>query len=224
MIKPIQALLQILQGRVILDDGTNVRVIKRDYPYDHTPCITIDNSGGTSIIDKKVTNRDYVIPSSHPQYDQEHPNKTISQQVIREQRTIDLGVHIWCDDEDQRDEITNKVMTLFYMVQSDHYKYCQQYDDGNCKSLDAKCKVNPHTLRGIKNQCPKPYDYGYKNIFTAFDIIRATFDVAPPYILDDTTTNPPVLRSILRVSFSYYEYYLIGGAVSENLHVNEDLL
>ena len=224
MIKPIQALLSILQGRIVLNDGTPVNVIKRDYPYDHTPCITIDNSGGSATIDKKITNRDYTIPETHPQYDPEHPDKTISQQVRREQIAIELGVHIWCDDEPQREEITKKVRTLFDMVQSDHYLFCQQYNNGNCTFLDTECKVNPHTIRGIKNQCPKPYDYHYKNIFTAFDIIRATFNVAPPYILDDTTTNPPVLRSIIRVYFSYYEYYNIGGAVSENLHVNEDLL
>ena len=224
MIKPIQALLKILQGRIVLNDGTPVNVIKRDYPYDHTPCITIDDSGGTATINKHITNRDYTIPVTHPQYDPEQPDKTISQQVIQEQLAIDLGVHIWCDDEHQREEITKKVRTLFYMVQSDHYKFCQQYDNGNCTFLDTECKVNPHSIRGIKNQCPKPYDYHYKNIFTAFDIIRATFHVAPPYNQDDTTTNPPVLRSIIRVYFSYYEYYNIGGAVSENLHVNEDLL
>ena len=224
MIKPIQALLKILQGRIVLTDGTPVNVIKRDYPYDHTPCITIDDSGGTATINKHITNRDYTIPVTHPQYDSEHPDKTISQQVRREQIAIELGVHIWCDDEHQRDEITKKVKTLFDMVQSDHYLFCQQYDNGNCTFLDTECKVNLHSIRGIKNQCPKPYDYHYKNIFTAFDIIRATFHVAPPYNQDDTTTNPPVLRSIIRVYFSYYEYYNIGGAVSENLHVNEDLL
>ena len=224
MIKPIQALLKIIQGRIVLNDGTPVNVIKRDYPYDHTPCITIDDSGGTAVINKIITNRDYLIPTTHPQYDPENPNKTISQQVIREQRTIKLGIHIWCDDEYQREEITKKVRKLFYMVQSDHYEFCQQYDNGNCTFLDTECKVNPHTIRGIKNQCPKPYDYHYTNIFTAFDIIRATFDVAPPYILDDLTTTPPVLRSIIPVSFSYYDYYRIGGAVSENLIVDEELL
>lgn len=32
MIKPIRALIEMLQGRVILEDSTDVRIIKRGYP------------------------------------------------------------------------------------------------------------------------------------------------------------------------------------------------
>jgi len=224
MIKPIHAIIKMLQGRVILTDSTDVRIVKRTYPIDKTPCITIDNSGGTAIINKHITNKDYIIPTNHPQYDQEHPNKTISQQVIREERNISLDLNVWCDDEDQRDEITELISKIFYQVQSDHYTFCQNYNDGNCTYLKTACKVNDNSIRGIKKQCPKPKEYHYQNIFNAYDIIRATFDVAPSYILDDLTTTPPVLRSIIRVSFSYYEYYKIGGAVSENLNVDEELL
>jgi hypothetical protein len=42
--------------------------------------------------------------------------------------------------------------------------------------------------------------------------------------LDDLTTNPPIRRSIIRVSFSYYDYYIIGGAISQNLIINEELI
>ena len=224
MIKPIRAIIRMLQGRVILDDGTDVRIVKREYPIDKTPCITIDNSGGTAIIQKHITNKDYLIPSNHPQYDKDNPNQTISQQVIREERNITLDLNIWCDDEDQRDEITEKISKLFYQIQSDHYTFCQQYNDGECTYLDRSCAVDITTPRGIKHQCPKPKEYHYQNIFNAYDIIRASFDVAPAFIIDDLTTTPPVLRSIIQVSFSYYEYYNIGGAVSENLHVDEELL
>ncbi len=318
MIKPMRALIKTLQGKIILDDGTDVRIVKRDYPIDKTPCITIDNSGGTAIINKHITNKDYPIPNDHPQnkislqellegydvivmavyynidweyywipvnqvkslrdlngalknlriIDEEADYETytsssddsvltreqqedliglavgkfidlntveymllpdrsipkISQQVIREERNITLDLNIWCDDEDQRDEITEKISEIFYQIQSDHYTFCQQYDNGNCTYLNTPCKVDNTTARGIKNQCPKPQEYHYKNLFNAYDIIRASFDVAPAFILDDLTTTPPVLRSIIRVSFSYYEYYNIGGAVSENLHVDEALL
>lgn len=224
MIKPIHALIRMLQGRVILKDNTDVRIVKRTYPIDKTPCITIDNSGGTALIQKHITNKDYIIPETHPQYDPENPNQTISQQVIREERSIDLDLNVWCDDEDQRDEITEKISNLFYQLQSDHYTFCQQYDDGECKYLNRSCQVDDTTPRGVKKQCPKPKEYHYQNIFNIFDIIRASFDVAPSFILDDTTTTPPVLRSIIRVSFSYYEYYNIGGAVSEKIIVSEDLL
>ena len=221
MIKPIQAIIRMLQGKIILQDGTPVRIVKREYPIDKTPCITIDNSGGTGTVQKHITNKEYPLPETHPQYT---PGQTQTQQVIREERTITLKLNVWCDDEDQREEICHKIQTIFYQIQSDHYTHCIQYHDGQCDSLNGSCQVNPSTMRGIKQQCPHPQEYGYTNIFTYYDIIRASFDAEPPYILDDLTTTPPVLRSIIPVSFSYYEYYPIGGAVTEHLIVNEELL
>ena len=224
MIKPIRALLKILYNNVVLNDGTVIKVIKRPYPQDMTPCITIDNSGGTAILQKNIINKDYLIPTNHPQYDKDNPDKKISQQVIREERRISLELSVWCDTENQRDEIVDKINNLFYQVQSDYYKFCSNYNNGQCSSLNVACKVTDSTGRGVKKQCPKPNEYDYKNIFKQFDIIRATFDVTPPYILDDLTTNPPTLRSIIEVTFSYYDYHIIGGAISQNLQFNEELV
>lgn len=224
MIKPIQAIIYMLQGHVILEDDTDVRIVKREYPIDKTPCITIDNSSGTASIQKHVIDKDCKLPSTHPQYDEDHPDKLVSQQVIREERNITLDLNIWCDDEDSREEITNLISKLFFQVQSDYYKFCSNYNNGDCSYLDTQCKVTDSTMRGVKGQCPKPHDYHYENVFSKFDIIRNTFDVAPAFDLDDLTTNPPIRRSIIRVSFSYYDYYVIGGAISQNLIINEELI
>ena len=223
--KPIRMMLRVLHGNVVLDDGTVVKVIKRDYPYDHTPCLSIDNSGGTSTIQKNIINKDYVIPVDHPQYDKDHPDKMISQQVRREEHSISLNLNIWCDNEDERLEIINKIDKLFDMAQSDHYLFCNNYNNGVCSHLKSTCKATTEQNgRTVKKQCPSPRDYHYQNIFTTYDIIRSSFDVEPAFDTDDTTVNPPVLRSIIRVSFSYYEYYIIGGAISTNLSVDEELL
>jgi hypothetical protein len=224
MIKPLQAILHMLQGRVILADNTDVRIVKREYPIDKTPCITMDNSAGTSVIQKHVIDKDCKLPSTHPQYDQQHPDKLVSQQVIREEHNITVDLNIWCDDEDSREEITDLISKLFYQVQSDYYQFCTNYNAGQCTYLETSCKVTDSTMRGVKGQCPKPVDYHYENIFTRFDIIRNTFDVAPAFDLDDLTTNPPIRRSIIRVSFNYYDYYIIGGAISQNLTINEELI
>ena len=218
-------LLTVLQGNVLLEDGTLVRVIKRDYPYDHTPCITIDNSGGTSTINKNIINKDSVLPESHPQYDSRHPDRMISQQMIREEHSISLNLNVWCNSQDEREEIINKISTIFYKIQSDHYSFCKQYHAGDCEYLDSECEaLTVMNGRTAKHQCPYPEDYGYENVFTRFDIIRSSFNVEPAYDLDDTTVNPEVLRSIIRVSFSYYDYYTIGGAISQDLSVDEELL
>lgn len=213
MIKPISALIHMLQGRVILKDNTDVRIIKREYPIDKTPCLTIDDSGGTALIQKKVIDKDCLVKG-----------EVISQQVIREQRSITLNLNVWCDSEDERDEITDKIGEVFYKVQSDYYEYCTQYDEGQCTALDAKCKVTTGTMRGVKNQCPNPSEYGYQNLFNRFNIIRSSFDVEPPYTLDDLTTTPPIRRSIIKISFMYYDYYNIGGAITQNLTFDEEVL
>ena len=105
MIKPVSALIHMLQGKVILEDGTDVRIIQREYPIDKTPCLTIDDSGGTAIIQKKIIDKDLLIDG-----------EVISQQVIREQRSISLNLSAWCDTEDERDEITDKIRDIFYKL------------------------------------------------------------------------------------------------------------
>ena len=225
MIKPIRAILQMLQGRIILEDNTLVPIIKRDFPLDKTPCITIDNSGGSSTVQKNIINKDFKLSSTHPLYDVDNPDKTISKQVIRKEKGISLDLNVWMDNEDQRDEIDSLMSLLFNQIQSDHYTFCTNYADGTCSFLDDDCPA-PTTLngRGAKSQCPNPYEYHYQNIFNRFDIRRSTFNVEDSYILDDNTMKPPALRSITRVSFNYYDYYVIGGAVSQDLIVNEELL
>lgn len=222
MIKPLQVMLYILQGKIILDDSTDVRIVKREYPIDKTPCITIETS--TTSIQKHVIDKDCKLPYNHPQYDSENPDKLVSQQVIREECNVDVDLHIWCDDEESRDEIIPLISRLFYQVQSDYYKFCSNYHEGNCTYLQESCKVNNDSMRGVKGQCPKPVEYHYENVFSKFDIIRNTFNVATAFDLDDLTTNPPIRRSIIRVSFSYYDYYVIGGAISQNLIINEELI
>ena len=200
MITPIRFILDTLQGKI-----PNVPVIKTPTPKDHTPCITIDNSGGTAVVEKHIT-------------------YTGHEQVIREERTIDLDLSIWCDTETERDTICGEVMKAFYKVQSDHYTYCTRYDNGECTSISDTCRaIESNSFRGLKKQCPHPTEYEYENLFTKHHIIRSTFDVTPPSILDDLSTTPITLRSIIRVSFSYYTYYNIGGEQITDLSVNEDL-
>ncbi len=213
MIKPLRAIIQMLQGKIILNDDRDVRIIKREYPIDRTPCITMDDSGGTGLIQKHITNKDYLIDG-----------EVKSQQVIREQRQITINLNVWCDDEDDRDEITDKILTTFYEIQSDYYTHCTNYNDGECTGIGDDCQVDAGSFRGVKGQCPKPHEYGYRNLFTAFDIIRSSFDAEPTYILDDTTTQPPKRRSIIKVSFMYYTYHKIGGAITNNITFDEEVL
>lgn len=222
MKKPIHAILKVLQGHIILTDNREVRLIQSPPQLDNTPCITIDDSGATRILEKHITNMNLPLPSNHPQYDKDNPSKLFSQQIIREKRGIDLDLNIWCNTEDEREEIIQIIRSLFYLAQSDNYMFCSKYNEEThcCSTLQTLCPTHTLTtgqMRGTKGQCISPVENGYENIFTAYDLVRSSFDVAPSYNLDDLNTENMTLRSVIRVSVDYYDYHIIGGIVADTI-------
>ena len=223
MIKPIHAIAYVLLGNIKLNEWV-VPVVKQNYPYDKTPCITIDDTGGSATLQRNIINRKMRLPHHHPQYEL-YKKELVSQQCICEIRNVTLNINVWCDTERERDTICNKILDLFYKAQSDHYMFCSKYDNGFCSYLDDECKgFNDDNIRCVKNQCPKPEEYGYENIFSKFDLIRNTFNVEQPFSLDDLSSKKPVLRSIIKLTTSYKDYHVIGGAISQGLNFDEDLL
>lgn len=224
MNKPVLALLYILRNNIRLN-GEIVHVIKRSYPLDKTPCITLDESGGSSTESKHIINIKRHLPKNHPQYE-DYLHKKAPRQAIRDKRNATIRINVWCDNEKQRETLCNKIMHLLYLAQSDHYLFCKNYSEGYCDTLESNCLASEDdtTFRSVKNQCPKPEEYKYCNVFTMFDLDRHTFNVESPYPLDDLSTNTPTLRSIISVNTSYYDYHIIGGAISENLTFDEEIL
>ena len=49
MIKPLQVIVKILQGKIILDDSTNVRIVIREYPIDKNTCVIMAHNCSTII-------------------------------------------------------------------------------------------------------------------------------------------------------------------------------
>ena len=223
MIKPIQAIYRVLYGNVMVENK-GIPVVKQSYPYDKTPCITLDDSGGVTTISKKITNKKLLLKSSHPQFELYH-KELVGQQVICETKSTTININIWCDTERERESICKQVLNLFYKAQSDHYMFCSKYDNGYCSYLENECEaILDNTIRSVKNQCPYPYDYKYMNIFSRYDLIRDTFHVETPFSVDDLSQKKPILRSVMKVYTNYKDYYNIGGAISQNIEFDEDLL
>lgn len=224
MIKPILALIHILKGNIKLN-GQTVPLIKRSYPLDKTPCITLDDSAGSSTETKNIVNIKRHLPPNHPQYEQ-YKGIKMPRQAIRDKRNTTISIHIWCDTETEREKLCNQIEHLLNLAQSDHYMFCKNYSEGYCDHLESECPASEtdNNIKTVKNQCPKPYEYNYRNIFTSYDLLRDTFNVDSPYPLDDLSTKTPVLRSIIKVTTSYYDYHIIGGAIPEELTFNDDLI
>ena len=216
-------ILRVLQGNIIINHGeTPVRLIQSPPTTDNTPCITIDSSGGTRNLGKYFTNKDYPLPPDHPQYDHNHPERLFSRQILLEKRGVDLDLNIWCNTEDEREEIITQIRTLFYLAQSDNYRFCSNYNKNTheCNCLEETCptfELTEPDTRGSKGQCMDPNTYGYKNIFTEYDIVRGSFDVEPAYPLDDLNKENLLMRSVIRVSCDYYDTHIIGGIVSDRI-------
>lgn len=212
MIKPIQAILYILRNNVT-DDGKTIPVIKRNYPLDKTPCINIDDSASVVTVGKRIYNR--KTPNGNKEYLRTH------------RRTI-LNIHLWCDSEQQREDLSNQITDLFNKAYLDNHFFCTQYSkqDGVCKTLNRECpsRTNEkHLYKSIKNKCPQPIEYGYENIFTHYDLIKAQWDLQTPFSADNTNTKPPTLHNIFRLNCEYYDYVEIGGIESNNIYYRETL-
>ena len=221
MIPIVKACRRILFDNVTYK-GEIVPVIKRTYPYDKTPCITIDDSGGSACMQIHIVNAPYPLHNNHPQFDEENPFQRFPQQVLQEVHQGNVNVHVWCDDEFMREDLITQVERLFHQAQSDYYKFCDNYRDGECAGCGGPCIVDMSSpdIRGVKGQCPNPELYHYRNVFTTYNLIRDSFTVNQPFSVDDLSKTEPVLHSVFKVTSGYYIDHVIGGIVSQDLDNN----
>lgn len=212
----VKALLEILQGNVLYQ-GTTVPVIKRGYPLDKSPCITLDDSAGTVTIDNQLMSIDLPVPNTHFQHE-DYP--VLPQQVIRRTKDSAVNIHVWASDESERNSILKSIQELFDLVEKNNYLFCTNYENGNCKTLEGvTCKaitMNTHS-RGIKEQCPNPKEYGYQGVLLRNDIKPDSFEVQDPFDTDDLTTKPITPHSVIKTNMVYYTYTPIGGKISTNV-------
>lgn len=208
MIKPIQAIIYILRNNVRTDDGKIVPVIKRNYPLDKTPCINIDDSASVVTVNKRIYNR--------------KNNDENYREYYRVHRRTRLNIHLWCDNEQQREDLSNQIVNLFNMAYLDNYHFCIHYnkETSECENLHRTCPSitnEKHLYKSSKDKCPQPVEYGYENIFTHYDLIKRQWDLQTPFSNDNTNTKPPTLHNIFRLDCEYYDYTEIGGINSKDL-------
>lgn len=205
----IKALLRVLRCNITINDKV-VPVVKRNYPLDKTPCVILENSGGSNTLNKYRLNLHY--PTSDDQVCD----------VLKTEKNITVQVHVYCNNEDERENINNQIISLFNMTESDHYLLCENYHEGNCKTLNSECKaINNKFSRGIKGQCPKPSEYDYKNIYTTYNLNREKCNWEEHFEVDDLNTEPITLHSVFKVNANYYTYHQLGGNISKNIELKE---
>lgn len=199
MLNSERFLLDLLRNKITTSEGVIVPVIKRSYPLDMSPCICLDNSGGAQIIQKfKLhTPHEYLVDRIHSY----------------------VNIHLYANKEDERHYLIDRIREAVRLVEQENYKYCSRLGENNiCETTGETCEaITSETGKGYKNQCPKPEEYEYENLFTKYNIIRDTLQVDPAFDTDDLTKKPVLLHSVLKTSMIYDDKYLVGGKLSDTI-------
>lgn len=194
-------LVELLQGKIIINDKP-VEVRKTFMPHSHLPCITLDLSAGVST--------EYL-----------YHDVSGSQEIMRYRRRSIINLNLWCNTEEERQNITSQILSCFYKERSNNYIYCTNYDNGLCKS-GGNCKVSTvNTGRTAKGKCPDPDSYNYQSISDKYFLVPGEVIIEPPFDMDETDKHPPLLRSIFKCNALYEEPVLAHGITVEDFNIGD---
>ena len=196
----IQFLLDLFYHHIKYNDSF-VPIIKRFYPIDKTPCITLDNQSNTL---------KYYYYSYNPY---EWLNKHFEAITV---------VNLWCNTEDERQNILEQIDDCFNGVINYHYPFCTRYHDGECETLASDCPAPTSTRgRACKHQCPKPEEYNYESLFTKYKVNPNSFGVNQGIDNDEYDKRDVLLRTMITVNFEYITSYCNDGKISTKLENEE---
>lgn len=212
-----EALYTLLNGKISVN-GIDVPVLTRYQPLDEKPCITITQTANSDKGQPYMGDYQLPLPSTHPQYDSSKPDKLYPQQVRRDTYESSLQVNVWCDSEEERDSIVKQIHLEFQHLLNDYYTQCCNYSDGECITINEACPINTvinrHTVKG---QCPNPTEYKYLGVLQKYYIHPVTVNVSQGFNQDEIDNTPPLLRTIIQVTMTYYTYHYLGGTISTDI-------
>ena len=218
--------LLLLQNNIVYDDKI-VPVVIKDYPYDKTPCITINGMNRDTGKHRRqhITQHKKLNPN-HELYDENNPNKKYPTLVEYVVKTYEITLNIWCNNEIEREEITNQVKDCLFYCMNHHRDYCIRYDKSTeiCSTTNTRCaSFNDKGFKGLRCQCPDPLNYDYCNLFTAKGIKRNTIVIDPDYESDDYSTKEPLKRTIIQITLDYEDKRLIKSNPTLGFQVDMDV-
>lgn len=205
MNKVKKTFLKILQNKIIYDDDI-VPVVIKDYWYDTTPCITISGFDRTKRSPRQRSTECHPLPPTHPLYDEENPYKRYPHLVETIGRSYEIWINIWCNNEKERELITNQVKDCLFYCINHHYTYCVNYDETSIKCLYTEeiCEAITDTgYHGLRGECPHTKENKYCNILTKNGIKRNTIQIGADYEKDEYNHKPPLKRTIIEITFDY---------------------
>lgn len=179
---------------------TGSRYISRDI----TPCVTI------LLADESFIRRRYIEMDNI--------------QYIQKRFNAELWVNVWCQTEEQRQELIESINARILQAESNHYTTCSHYLEGNiCAETNNPCEaLTLNTGRTVKNQCPNLEIY--QSFFKQNHIPKRTFHINSVINMDELDISETLLRTIFKLSMDYLSYHTIGGKTIEDLTILEEVL
>jgi len=168
-------------------------------PKDISPCVNL------LLADENSIRRRYV----------EIENK----QYIQQYYSAELWINIWCNTEEQRENLINSVTLRIKQALANHYTTCSKYDNEFCSITSESCEaLTSQSNRANKNQCPDLTKY--QSFFNKNHIRKRTFKYKT-IDSDELNLSEPLLRTIFKLEMNYYDYYEIGGRTFTDVILEE---
>lgn len=214
-------ILEILKDKIkIMDEIVPVIVSKRF--KDTTPSISLDTTSTNPVSERYSYNCLLPLNLNHPLYDKDNPNKLYAQEVIISEENLNLRIHIWTNNEKQRQLIKEQIKLELNKALCFHYTYCTNYNNDTliCETLNRECEVlNNISSLSIKGQCPNPKKYKYQSIFKKNHIKNGSVRIYGEYDQDSYDLNPVILQTILKMKMTYYSIYNKGGYEASEIKI-----
>ncbi len=167
-------LVELLQGRITYNEHP-VEVRRQFSIEQNLPCITIN----TTNIDTEYHFHEIDVDDNL---------------WIRYNASINLN--LWCNTEEEREQITEDIMECFYKELSYNHQFCSKYNDGLCEDKGT-CNYT------YNDKCSDPIEYGYMSLREKHYIVEGSVVVNPPFTLDEYDRHPPLLRNVFQCRCSY---------------------
>lgn len=214
--------VKILREKIYVDDKL-IPVIIKDYPYDHTPCITISGMNR----DKGNHRRQQVnvlskLDENHPLYDPKYPERRYPHSAEYSVKSYEITIHVWCDTERERELIVDQVYDCLFYCMNLHYFFCERYDkeDKSCKTTGEICEaITDKGYHGLRGVCPNKKNKPL-NIMSKNGIIKNSVHISPHYELDDLGKREPIKHSIIEINLDYKRIKVIRSNPTFKINVD----
>lgn len=215
-------ILEILKDKIKYGDEIVPVIVSKRFK-DTTPSISLDTTSTNPIGERYSSNCLLPLKFNHPLYDKTNPSKLYAQEVIISEMNLNLRIHIWTNNEREKEVIKEQIKLELNKALCFHYTYCTNYnkDTFNCETLNKECKVlNTVSSLSIKGQCPNPEEFKYESIFKHNHIKNGSVKIYGEYDQDSYDLNPVILQTILKMKMTYYSFYNKGGYETSEIKIS----